>query len=211
MSPTSTSQEESAATRGRIVTTARERFLSSGFTGVTMDELARELGMSKKTLYEFFPGKKGLLLATTRLNCDECQREMETIARENTDFFVQARAIFAYIGRMYSRLSPAYLTDVRRNAPEVWNEIQEFRRTRVRRFMLDLLERGTRQGVLRRDLDRETLVQLYLTMTTALLTPELSGGRSGERTAEVFETFVRVYFEGLVTDAGRRRAAERAR
>ena len=107
-----------------------------------------------------------------------------------------------------SELCAAYYAPVfafiRRNAPEVWAEIQEFRHGRVKRHMLDLLDQGVAQGVLRKDLDRETLVRLYLTMTSALLSPELSGWESGEQIAPVFETFVRVYFEGLITDAGRR-------
>jgi hypothetical protein len=53
-------------------------------------------------------------------------------------------------------------------------------------------------------LDRETLVRLYLAMRSALLNPELSGWGPGEQIAPVFDTFVRVYFEGLITDAGRR-------
>ena|SRR5579859_5598946 len=211
MVPAPASSETPAAARRRVAEAARERFLASGFSAVTMDDIAAGLGMSKKTLYELFPGKRELLLATTRLNRDECQRELAAIAREETDFFARARRTFAYIARMYSRLSPAYMTDVRRNAPEVWAEIQEFRRTRVRGFMLELLDQGARQGVLRRDLDRDALVRLYLTMTTALLTPEISGWAGGERIGDVFETFVRVYFEGLITEAGRRRLAGRPR
>jgi AcrR family transcriptional regulator len=199
-----TTNESTAETRRRIVATALGRFMASGFSLVTMDDIARALGMSKKTLYEFFPGKMELLRATARCNSDACERELSEIAAEKLDFFERARKTFGYIARMYSRLTPAYMNDLRRSAPEVWAEIQEFRRVRVRRHMLELLDHGVAQGVLRRDLDRETLVRLYLTMTSALLNPEVSGWEPGEQIAPIFETFVRVYFEGLITDAGRR-------
>jgi AcrR family transcriptional regulator len=204
MTPPATTTESSAETRRRIVGTALERFMSSGFSTVTMDDIARELGMSKKTLYEFFPGKRDLLLATTRMKNTTCETEFRAIEVEEKEFFARARRTFGYIAKMYSRLTPAYLTDIRRNAPEVWAEIKEFRRVRVRRHMLELLDQGVAQGVLRKDLDRETLVRLYLTMTSALLYPEISGWEPGEQITPVFETFVRVYFEGLITDAGRR-------
>jgi AcrR family transcriptional regulator len=209
MPPPPTIHETSAETRRRIVNTALDQFLATGFSAVTMDDLARELGMSKKTLYEFFPGKMDLLRATTRLRNESCERELGAIAAEKLDFFARARKTFSSIAQMYSRLTPAYLTDLRRNAPEVWAEIQAFRRERVRRHMLDLLEQGVAQGVLRKDLDRETLVRLYLTMTSALLNPEISGWVAGEPIAPLFETFVRVYFEGLITDAGRKSLAAR--
>ncbi|HXT00557.1 MAG TPA: TetR/AcrR family transcriptional regulator [Elusimicrobiota bacterium] len=207
MTPPSVTDESSAEIRNRIVAAAQARFMAHGFSTVTMDDIARELGMSKKTLYEFFPGKKELLRATTRCNSDSCERELNAIAAEKLDFFERARKTFAHIARIYARLTPGYMTDLRRSAPEVWAEIQEFRRTRVRKHMLDLLDQGVAQGVLRKDLDRETLVRLYLTMTSALLNPEVSGWEPGEQIAPIFETFVRVYFEGLITDAGRRALA----
>jgi AcrR family transcriptional regulator len=207
MTPPATASESSPEVRSRILTAAQERFMASGFSAVTMDELARELGMSKKTLYEFFPGKLELLREATRLRNADCERELDAIASEKLEFFERVRKTFAYIARMYARLTPAYLTDLRRSAPAVWAEIQEFRRGRVRRLLLGLLDQGVAQGVLRKDLDRETLVRLYLTMTSALLHPEISGWEPGEQIAPVFETFVRVYFEGLISEAGRRSLA----
>lgn len=211
MTPPPIVHESSAETRRRIVNTALERFLAGGFSAVTMDDLAHDLGMSKKTLYEFFPGKMDLLRATTRLRNESCERELSAISAEKLDFFARARKTFGYVAQMYSRLTPAYLTDLRRNAPEVWAEIQAFRRGRVRAYMLELLEQGVNQGVLRKDLDRESLVRLYLTMTSALLNPELSGWTAGEPIAPLFETFVRVYFEGLITESGRKALAGKAR
>ncbi len=212
MTPPAAVQENAAETRLRIVLAAKDRFVAAGFSVVTMDEIARDLGMSKKTLYQFFPGKLDLLLATTRQNAQACESELDAIAAEKLDFFERARKTFAHISRIYSRLSPAYMTDIRRNAPQVWAEIQTFRRERVGRQMHALLEQGIKQGVLRKDLDRDTLVRLYLTMTSALLNPEISGWAQGETITPVFETFVHVYFEGLITESGRRAAAgKRAR
>lgn len=208
MTTSSPPQRQTARTRERIVTAALEQFLSAGFSIVTMDDLARELGMSKKTLYEHFPRKLDLLRATTELRNEAWRRELSSIKAERLDFFGRARKTFACISRMYSRLTPAYLTDLRRNAPEVWAEIQAFRRDFVRRHMLDLLKQGAAQGVLRKDLDLDTLVRLYLTMTSALLNPEVSGWVPGEPISPLFETFVRVYFEGLITESGRKHLKE---
>jgi AcrR family transcriptional regulator len=210
MTPVATT-ETSAETRLRIVDAALARFRSAGYSTVTMDDIARDLGMSKKTLYEFFPAKVELLRATTRRRNAACQTEMAAIAAEKLDFFARARKTFGYISHLYSQLTPAYMTDIRRSAPEVWNEIQEFRRTVVRRNMLELIDQGIAQGFLRKDLDRETLVRLYLTMTSALLNPDLSGWESGEQIATTFDVFVKVYFEGLITDAGRRHKGKEAK
>ena len=47
--------------QNRILEVAGSQFFSLGFTKVTMDEIAHEMGMSKRTLYQYFPGKKALL------------------------------------------------------------------------------------------------------------------------------------------------------
>lgn len=51
--------------RKRILETAKEFFLEFGYKKVTMDEIADSLGMSKKTLYQYFPSKYELLSAVT--------------------------------------------------------------------------------------------------------------------------------------------------
>lgn len=207
--PPAASPETAAETRRRIVAAARDLFIASGFATATMDDVARELGMSKKTLYEHFEGKSDLLREAARLNCDESRCELDAIAAEEKEFLPRARRTFAHVARMYARLSPAYLHDLKRHAPEIWKEIQEFRRARVRRYILDLLEQGVAQGTVRDDLDREALAGMYLTMTTALLSPEASGLASGAEIASAFELFARVFLEGLLTDAGRRLSARR--
>ncbi len=209
MTPPAPTAETAAETRRRIVAAARDLFLASGFSTATMDDISHELGMSKKTLYEHFPGKSELLREAARLNCAESRAEFDLIAREEPEFFARARRTFAHVARSYSRLSPAYLNDLKRHAPEIWSEIQEFRRTRVRRYILDLLDQGVAQGVLRGDLDREALAGMYLTMTSALLTPELSGLASGPEIGAAFEVFARVFRDGLVTEAGRRKVSGR--
>lgn len=198
------------AAKNRIVAVAHERFMASGFNSVTMDDIARELGMSKKTLYEFFPGKTELLREAMKFKCDNWQKEMNAIAKETTGFFERARRTFRFIAQMYAKLSQSYLTDLRRCAPEVWSDMQKFRRGRVRGNILDLLRQGIREGVLRKDLDPEALADLYLTMTTALINPETSGLNSGLEISAAFETFIRVYFEGLIVGAGHRRDCAKA-
>src|ERR1044072_5308273 len=56
-------RQKNSPVRQRIVDSARAHFFSHGFRSVTMDDLALELGISKKTLYAYFPGKFDLLEA----------------------------------------------------------------------------------------------------------------------------------------------------
>src|SRR5215216_7225296 len=82
--------------RRRIVDAARVHFFSHGFRSVTMDDLAEELGISKKTLYAHFPGKIDLLEAVLA----DKFRGVETMLKEATcgqpqDFPTTLRALLA--------------------------------------------------------------------------------------------------------------------
>ncbi len=209
--PAPPTPETTAESRRRVVSVALERFLAAGFSSVTMDDLARELGMSKKTLYEMFPSKLELLREASEFKSERWREEMAAIARDSRDFFERAGRTFQFVAELYSRLSHAYLTDLRRSAPSVWADMQEFRRKCVRRNILDLLEQGVRERVVRSDIDPDRLAEMYLTMTSGLLNPEVSGLTTGAQIGASYEAFVRVYRDGLLTIEGRRAAARRER
>src|SRR3954452_21661227 len=72
----------------RIISQARKHFFAHGFRGVTMDELARELGMSKKTLYTHVPSKTALLEAILLDKLHELESEVSGITAECAADFV---------------------------------------------------------------------------------------------------------------------------
>ena len=74
-------KQETVAGRQRIVEAARAHFFSHGFRSVTMDDLAEELGVSKKTLYAYFPGKTALLEAVLADKFASVEAKLEEIRR----------------------------------------------------------------------------------------------------------------------------------
>src|SRR5207249_11360994 len=89
-----------AGARQRIVAAARRHFLAHGFRGVTMDDLAAELGMSKKTLYAHFPGKAALLEAMLLDKFRSVEADLTRIASEcPSDFAACLPRLLACIQR----------------------------------------------------------------------------------------------------------------
>jgi len=71
--------------RERIISYAREHFMHEGFSKVTLDEIATELGMSKKTLYKYFEDKEDLLRAGIEENLRNIAREIDAISTSEGD------------------------------------------------------------------------------------------------------------------------------
>src|SRR4051812_36969402 len=96
--------------RSRIVTGAHKHFLSHGFRSVTMDELADELGMSKKTLYAHFPSKLALVEAVLRDKADRVEADLGRIAAETSnDFLKTLRELLACLQKHTSEILPPFV------------------------------------------------------------------------------------------------------
>src|SRR5206468_1519151 len=97
----------------RIVAAARHHFFTHGFRGVTMDDLAAELGMSKKTLYACFPSKIALLEAVLLAKFRGIEEEMENITSgTSADFIAGLHELLACVQRQTEEIRPPFLRDI---------------------------------------------------------------------------------------------------
>jgi len=193
------------APRARILDAAQARFFAHGFSRVTMDALAADLGMSKKTLYRHFPGKEPLLQAVMARFTRGIAREMDRVLRDRSrDFPSRLAGILDALGRRLVLLDRSFLEDMGRHAPRVWARIEAFRRERIFRVFGSLLREGAARGHFRRDLDPDLIVHIYFQSIQNVLNPRTLAALP-HSTAQVFQTLRSVLFEGMLTDAGRRR------
>src|SRR6185503_6321692 len=103
----------------RIVSHARGHFFAHGFRGVTMDDLAAELGMSKKTLYAHFPSKTALLQAVLLHKFRDLEAEVAHITEEGAaDFVTGLQRLLACVQRHTEEVSPSFLRDMQRETPD---------------------------------------------------------------------------------------------
>ena len=189
--------------RHRILDTAREHFFTLGFTKVTMDEMAHELGMSKKTLYQYFPGKKELLreaLLGINLKINE---GLEGIIHDNQiDFSEKLERALGFVASELPRFSPLFLRDIQRHAPDIWQELDRRRSQSIKKYLGALIHEGIHKGVLRKDVDAEFLVLLFSTLILNIINPETLS-RLPLSTTQAFANINQVVFRGILTDKGR--------
>jgi AcrR family transcriptional regulator len=157
----------------RILDAARSQFFAHGFRSVTMDDLARELGMSKKTLYAHFPNKTALLEAMLVTKLGELDAEMDLIASDSKSDFLEALArMLACAQRHTDEIHPAFLRDLRREGPEFFRIVEVRRRKVIRAHFGRLLEVGRRQNRIRRDIPTAVAIEILLGAVQAIMNPE---------------------------------------
>jgi AcrR family transcriptional regulator len=158
--------------RGRILAAAARNFLARGFRSVTMDELAGELAMSKKTLYAHFRGKQAMLEAMLREKLRAAEADLAEITRAaNVEFAGVLRQLLACAQRHLSEVRPAFLRDVQRECPELFQVVETRRREMVQRYLGKVLARGRRQGLVRRDVPLHLMMEILLAALEGIVNP----------------------------------------
>src|SRR5262249_8115242 len=105
---------ENSSVRQRIVDAARLHFFSHGFRSVTMDDLAEELGISKKTIYAYFPRKFDLLRAALADKLTDVEATLKEVTRAHPDDFpATLRKLLAGTQRELDEIKPPFVRDMR--------------------------------------------------------------------------------------------------
>jgi len=189
--------------RNRIIESAREMFFQCGFTAITMEQIAESLGMSKKTLYQYFQSKDDLINEITGCTMEEsCGAIRKIIADDETDYIQKLKNVMSFLTAIYSKMSPAMIQDMQRNVPEVWKKVQDFRHERLMTDFLSLIQEGVRKNVLRSDVDEKMIVYIWASAIETLLTPKALA-QMPFSPGYVFDAITKVIFEGILTDESR--------
>jgi len=155
----------------RIIMAARRHYLAHGFRRVTMDDLAEELAMSKKTLYACFTSKAALLKAVLLDKFDEIEADLRRIASDSTDVQASLHRLLACIQRHTEEIQPPFVRDIQRKAPEMFQLVERRRREIILRHFGRLFELGRRDGIIRKDIPTRLIVEILLGATQAILNP----------------------------------------
>lgn len=191
------------AARARIVAAARVLFLERGFLRTTSDDIAAELGISKATLYRAFRSKEDVLRAVVRENMEEVLAGVEELIRDGSLGFVEKMvALLAHLAGQISQFGPLLARDIQKGAPAVWKEVHDFRQDKILKNFRIILESGRREGYFRADVDLDLLLRMFLSLIQQLVTPE-EVRRTGRSPAALFESVIKVFFQGILTDKGR--------
>ena len=189
--------------RQRIVAAARRHYLAQGFRGVTMDDLARDLGMSKKTLYAHFPTKVALVEAILRDKFQSVEADLKRAsAQRPASFLVGLRHLLACVQRHTAEVQPLFLRDLQREAPETFQIVESRRAELVQRYFGKLLRQGRRQGLIRKDVPLPLIIEILLGAVQTIMNPPKMA-ELGLTPKSGFAAILTVVLEGVITAKGR--------
>ena len=178
---------------------ALSKFVQFGSKRFTLDELANEMGMSKKTIYENFTSKEviiqeslDLFLNKTRSKMDQC------VKREKSNPILAVIAVYKIGLDSLKNFSPAFLYGLRKYYPKVDSYFNHFRADYIHTTVRDLLLRAQELGHIKKDINVNTICLLYLERLPLLIFTEenLFEKFSVE---EILKTFIVHNIRGIAT------------
>ena len=137
----------------RIIKGAEDLFLTAGIKSITMDDIARHLGMSKKTIYQFFKDKNELVVALTKKKLKEDEDQMNEIISKSANVIEEMINMTKCSEEIFSRINPIVIHDLQKYHAEAWEDFQRFKAGVLIQKMEELLTKGMGQGYIRKDID----------------------------------------------------------
>ncbi|CAN5216709.1 hypothetical protein BH09SUM1_BH09SUM1_08540 [soil metagenome] len=190
----------------RIVAAARAHFFQHGFRSVTMEDLAREMGMSKKTLYIHFSGKRELLNSVIDQKFAAMALEMDAISpKKPAEFSGALEQMLQCIQKNTREITPTFLRDVERSDASLFERIKSRRRELLGRTMLRILRVGQKAGAVRDDLSTDLMVGILLAAADGAVTPA-NVAASNVSPHEYMTCFVSIFLRGVMTVKGSTRS-----
>lgn len=148
--------------RERILDLCSQRFRQRGIRNYSMDELATELGVSKKTIYQHFPKKKDIVMAFVELWMESDEKQLQEQVERNAHPIDLMLEILQSIQQDLSTINPILFQDMRRFFPEAWELMYRFRNQCVRQLVEGHILKGIEIGVFRAELNTEIVIELQL-------------------------------------------------
>ena len=183
--------------RERIVTTASRLFQAQGVKQVRMDDVARELSVSKKTLYELFADKEELLLEVVKITSCAFHQNVRQIIGNSGNVLEQIFTLYKWVIEHCREVNPLFFIDLMRY-PQVqifFEQVHVQHADRIKEWLM----MGVKQGLLRDDVNYEVFLrQDGFQIDKLLINPEVRN-----YPAEViYDSVVLVMLRGLATEKG---------
>lgn len=148
--------------KDRILRGALEHFFRFGVRNVTMDDLARNLGVSKKTIYQCFADKNELVCSATGLQLLEQEKDLQQISDKASDPVDEILRICDYIKTVFENINPTLLYEVEKFFPEAWAIYLDHKKHCVHDMIVKNLTEGIKQGLYRSEIDVEIIAILRM-------------------------------------------------
>ncbi len=145
-----------------ILAKSYELFNKYGIRSITMDDVCRELGISKKTLYEYIENKEDLVRKFVESDVKRREDNFLQIFNMKYNAIEELFEVHKLIKQMINEYNPSTEFDLKKYYPEIFHDIKSGKRQKMYEAVLNNLIKGKEEGLYRHELDENIIAKLYV-------------------------------------------------
>jgi transcriptional regulator with XRE-family HTH domain len=185
----------------KLLQKVRELYMKYGIKSITMDDIARELGISKKTLYQYVNDKDDLVGKFIENEIELIQKDIFGCFRTGSNAIEELFEISLFMNRLMREQNPATEHDLRKYYPQHYQKIVKTRWEGIYNYILLNLKKGKKEGLYRSGINEEIIAKLYVSRSEIIHVSDLYS--EGEFTSsEIFLELLTYHVRGIATERG---------
>jgi TetR/AcrR family transcriptional regulator, cholesterol catabolism regulator len=189
--------------KDRILKGAEELLLKYSVRSVSMDDIARHLSMSKKTIYQYFADKDEIVTMVAADHMEKNRVKFDSFRSAAKDAIDELMRISICLRIDFQKMNPSLLYDLQKYHSKAWNVWLEHKQHHVRESIIANLKQGIEEGYYRPEINTEILANTRLELIQLAFDDRVfnpSKFNLAEVHLQIFEHFI----YGLLTDKGRK-------
>jgi AcrR family transcriptional regulator len=131
----------------KIIEHGETKFFKEGFYKTTMDEIASELQISKKTIYKFFPSKEMFVMAIVKQFMERLKSKILAALNSDKNAIEKLAELIQILAGISEKISTKRMEEMKRHFPNIWNEIDSFRTKMMFGNITKIIEQGKKEGL----------------------------------------------------------------
>jgi len=163
------------STKSKILKGAEELVFKYGIKNITMDDIAKHLSISKKTIYKYFKEKEEIVHSLMKYSIEEDKRCFCNVRDNSKNVVEEVFEMMKYMREIFGKLNPIVFYELQRFYPETWNLFQEFKYGFIMNMIEESLLKGQKEGYIRMDINVKLLSRLRVETIELTLTGQLIG------------------------------------
>ena len=194
---------EDSNTREKILKGAEGLFTKYGVRSISMDDIARHLSVSKKTLYQHFTDKEDIVTLVFESVLSESRKEFEVIHKTAENAIDELAKLSVCLKKNVDEINPSLLFDLQKYYPKAWAVWLEFKRMCIYDSIKRNLDQGVAEGFYRPEINTEMLSIVRMALIETAFDDKIFSHdrfRMTEVQMQIFEHFV----YGIVTEKGKK-------
>lgn len=188
--------------QNKIIEHTEEKFFRDGFYKTTMDEIASDLRISKKTIYKFFPSKDDLVKAIAKYFMNRLKNTILPALNSDKNAIEKLGDLINILAKVSEKISATRMEELKRHYPSLWNEIDSFRTEMMFGNITKVIEQGKKEGLF---VDHPTniIMNVLVASVRSIVNPDFIMNNNYS-IIEAARYAFRIVISGILTDKGKK-------